>query len=100
MSVESSEQGGKARRSWGAKLPHRLWAVVGLAAIGAAACGSTSTSTTGAAVANINPTTWNTSTVSWLTKNVNATGTAPSTPTGTLSLAGSTDVSGSSRPPG
>ncbi len=100
MSVESSEQGGKARRSWGAKLPHRLWAVVGLAAIGAAACGSTSTSTTGAAVANINPTTWNTSTVSWLTKNVNATGTAPSTPTGTLSLAGSTDVSGSLDPQG
>ena len=100
MSVESSEQGGEARRGWGAKLPHRLWVVVGLAAIGAAACGSTSSSTTGAAVANINPTTWNTSTVSWLTKNVNDTGTPPSTPTGTLSLAGSTDVSGMLDPQG
>jgi len=100
MSVESSEQGGNARRGWGAKLPHRLWVVVGLAAIGAAACGSTSSSTTGAAVANINPTTWNTSTVSWLTKNVNDTGTPPSTPTGTLSLAGSTDVSGMLDPQG
>ena len=68
MSVESSEQGGKARRGWGAKLPHRLWVVVGLAAIGAAACGSTSSSTTSVStnVANINPTAWNTSTVSWL----------------------------------
>jgi peptide/nickel transport system substrate-binding protein len=101
MSVESSEQGGTARRGWGAKLPHRLWAVVGLAAIGAAACGSTSSSTTAStAVANINPTTWNTSTVSWLTKNVNDTGTPPSTPTGTLTLAGSTDVSGMLDPQG
>ena len=97
MSVEASERRG--RRDLGGKLRPRLWAVVGLAAIGAAACGGTS-STTGAAVANINPTNWNTSTVSWLGANVNDTGTAPSQPTGTLTLAGSTDVSGSLDPQG
>ena len=98
MSVEPSQR--KGRRDLGGKLPARLWVVVGLAAIGAAACGSTSSTTTGAAVANINPTSWNTSTVSWLANNVNAKGTAPSTPTGTLTLAGSTDVSGSLDPQG
>ena len=101
MSVEPSEWGGKARLAWGGKLPRRLWVLVGLAAIGAAACGSTSSSSSVTTnVANINPTSWNTSTVSWLTANANSTGTAPSTPTGTLSLAGSTDVSGTLDPQG
>jgi peptide/nickel transport system substrate-binding protein len=99
MTSEPSERGGKSRRDWAGKLPRRLWVVVGLAAIGAAACGSSS-ATTGAAVANINPTNWNTSTVSWLSANANSTGTAPSTPTGTLTLAGSTDVSGFLDPQG
>jgi peptide/nickel transport system substrate-binding protein len=97
MSAEPSER--KAHRGWGGKLPSRLWIAVGLAAIGAAACGSSST-TTGASVANIDPTNWNTSTVSWLAANVNHTGTPPSTPTGTLTLAGSTDVSGFLDPQG
>jgi hypothetical protein len=73
-----------------------------MAAIGAAACGSSSSSSspTSTNVANINPTSWNTSTVSWLAANANSKGTAPSTPTGTLSLAGSTDVSGTLDPQG
>ena len=99
MTSEPSERGGKARRAWGGRLPRRLWIVAGLAAIGAAACGSSSTTIT-TNVANINPTNWNTSTVSWLAANANSTGKAPSTPTGTLTLAGSTDVSGSMDPQG
>jgi peptide/nickel transport system substrate-binding protein len=43
---------------------------------------------------------FNESTVSWLAANVNDTGTPPSTPTGTLTLAGSTDVSGMLDPQG
>ncbi|MGO8685580.1 MAG: ABC transporter substrate-binding protein [Candidatus Dormibacteria bacterium] len=81
-------------------MPDRLWIVAGLAAIGAAACGTTSATPTSTNAANINPTSFNESTVSWLTKNVNATGTPPSTPTGTLTLAGSTDVSGMLDPQG
>jgi len=102
MSVEPSERSGKGRRDWGAHLPPRLWIVVGLAAMGAAACGSSSTTTgpTSTNAANINPTSFNESGVSWLKANVNATGTPPSTPTGTLSLAGSTDVSGMLDPQG
>ncbi|MGP8159943.1 MAG: ABC transporter substrate-binding protein, partial [Candidatus Dormibacteria bacterium] len=73
---------------------------MGLAAIGAAACGSSSATTSPPAAANINPTNWNTSTVSWLTANANSTGTAPTKPTGTLTLAGSTDVSGTLDPQG
>jgi peptide/nickel transport system substrate-binding protein len=101
MTSEPSERGGKARRAWGGRWADRLWLVVGLAAIGAAACGSSSSSSSSSTnVANINPTSFNESTVSWLAANVNAKGTPPSTPTGTLTLAGSTDVSGSLDPQG
>ena len=76
---------------------------MGLAAIGAAACGSTSTSpsTTGAAVANINPT--DLEHLDGLVarrQRQHQRSTAPSTPTGTLTLAGSTDVSGMLDPQG
>jgi peptide/nickel transport system substrate-binding protein len=73
--------------------------VVTIGAIGAAACGSSSSSG-GASSAAFDPTNFNTSTVSWLTANQNATGTAPTKPTGTLTIAGSTDVSGMLDPQG
>jgi peptide/nickel transport system substrate-binding protein len=101
MSSEPSDRRGKARQVGGGRPPNRLWILVGLAALGAAACGSSSASTSsGNGVANIDPTNWDTSTVSWLAANANATGTPPSTPTGTLTLAGSTDVSGFLDPQG
>jgi ABC-type transport system substrate-binding protein len=93
MSTEALARGGKARQGRGGKLPHRLWVVVALSAVGAAACGSTG-GASGSNAAAFNPASFNTSTVSWLAANVNATGTPPSTPTGTLTEAGSNDVSG------
>jgi peptide/nickel transport system substrate-binding protein len=104
MTSEPSERGGKVRRAWGGRLPGRLWPLVGLAAIAAAACGSSSSTSSSSPassnVANINPSNFNESGVSWLAANVNATGTPPSKPTGTLTLAGSTDVSGMLDPQG
>lgn len=103
MTSDSSVQGGPVRRSSGPRSFHRLWVLVGVGALVAAACGSSSTgssSSTFTSVVNINPTTWNASSVPWLSKNVNATGTPPSTPTGTLTMAGSIDVSGFLDPQG
>ena len=101
MTSESSSRSGAARPAGGLKLPRRAWTLVGLAALVAAACGSSSTAPpTSTNAANINPTSFNESAVSWLAANVNATGTPPSKPTGTLTLAGSTDVSGMLDPQG
>ena len=75
----------------------RTW-VVGVAAIGLAACGSSNSAK--AVPAQLNPLSFDTSSVSWLAANVNDTGTAPATPTGTLTLAGSVDVSGMLDPQG
>jgi ABC-type transport system substrate-binding protein len=66
---------------------------VGLAAVGVAACGSTtSNSPSSSAAADLfNPASFNTSSVSWLTANQNAGGSPVMG--GTLTMAGSTDVS-------
>jgi len=71
-------------------------AVLTTLAIALAACGSSSTSGNGNGnqfdPANFNP--------SWLTGNVNATGSPPSSPTGTLKIEGSIDLSASGDPQG
>lgn len=75
----------------------RVWVLAGFAAVAVAACGSASTtspSSPGSNLAAFDPTNFNTSSISWLSANVNKKGTPPTTPTGTLKLAGSTDVSG------
>ncbi len=79
-------------------LRRRLPKVVSFLAVGAiglTACGS-STPSGGGGPANtdlFNPANFNTSNVPWLTANQNATGTPPSTPTGTLKAVGSIDLS-------
>ncbi len=103
MTSDSSVQGGPVRRSPGPRPFHRWWVLVGVGALVAAACGSSSTGSSSSSSSNVtslNPTTWNESTVSWLKANVNDTGTAPSTPTGDLTLAGTIDVSGMLDPQG
>lgn len=67
--------------------------VIGFAAIGVAACGGGSTSSSTQASNLFDPASFNTSSVPWLAANVNATGTPPSTPTGTLTMAGAPDFS-------
>ena len=71
--------------------------VVALAALGAAACGSTTT--TKSEPANLfDPSTFNTANVTWLAANQNATG-APVNG-GTLQIEGSTDLSAAADPQG
>jgi ABC-type transport system substrate-binding protein len=98
MSSETWDGGGAARRALVLRTRSRLLALVGLGAIAAAACGSATSGTATPSgptnYANVDPANWNESTVSWLKANANSTGTAPSTPTGTLTMAGSNDVSG------
>ena len=98
MSTEALPRGGKLsglrrRRTWMVRV-----AAVGVGALGVAACGTGASSSGGASSAAFDPTNFSTSTVSWLTANQNATGTPPSKPTGTLTLAGSQDVSGMLNP--
>jgi peptide/nickel transport system substrate-binding protein len=83
----------RSRRTWIVGV-----ATVGIASIGLAACGSTSSATS--VPPQFNPTSFDTSTISWLAANVNDTGTPPSTPSGTLTIAGSEDVSGMLDPQG
>jgi hypothetical protein len=73
-----------------------VWVLAGFAAVAVAACGSASTTSPSSSsnLAAFDPTNFNTSSISWLSANVNKKGTPPTTPTGTLKLAGSTDVSG------
>ena len=75
----------------GGRRPKVFAGVVAVASVAVAACGS-STSPSGSQAANLfDPSQFNTSDVSWLSANQNATG-SPVTG-GTLTLAGSTDVS-------
>ena len=76
------------------KLPKYV-TFIAFAAIGVTACGSTTPSSGGGAANTdlFNPANFNTSNVSWLSANQNATGTPPSTPTGTLKAVGSIDLS-------
>ncbi|MBV8445504.1 MAG: hypothetical protein JOZ92_06265, partial [Candidatus Dormibacteraeota bacterium] len=67
----------------------KLATVVGVAAIGVAACGgSSSPSSSGNTLGLFDPSSFNTSNVSWLSANVNNTGSPPSSPTGTVILVG------------
>lgn len=100
MTSETSSPG--AAPSPMRRLPRRLW-VVGLAAMGVAACGTTSSSQSSSGIpAQFDPTSFNTSSVSWLAANQNAKGTPPSTPTGTLIMEGAenSDPSGKMDPQG
>jgi ABC-type transport system substrate-binding protein len=68
---------------------------LGVAALGVAACGGTSgASPTSSATPDIfNTANFNTSGIPWLKANINNNGSPPSTPTGTLTLAGGPDFS-------
>ena len=78
--------------------------VLAVAGIAVAACGGSGGSggsTGGSANADLfNPADFNTSNVSWLSANQNAKGSPPSSPTGTLKLVGSTDLSAAGDPQG
>jgi ABC-type transport system substrate-binding protein len=102
MTLDPSEERGAARRAPRLRPSHRWLVPIGLVALVAAACGGAggSPTPTSTNAANIDPTNWNTSTVPWLAANQNATGKKPTSPTGTLTLAGSTDVSGMLDPQG
>jgi ABC-type transport system substrate-binding protein len=102
MTWQISEWRGAVGRSPGGRARGgRLAVLAGVGAILAAACGSASTASPTASVApQFNPADFNESGISWLKANVNRTGTPPSTPTGTLTIAGSNDVSGMLDPQG
>ncbi len=72
------------------RLPRSV-SFIALAGLGVAACGGGSTTSSGAAAADLfNPTNFNTSNVSWLTANQNASGTPVQG--GTLKIVGSVDL--------
>ena len=87
----------------GSRVPRRRLAtsvgVVAFVAIGVAACGGGSTSSPSSSSSStsstnlFDPASFNESSVSWLKANVNNNGSPPSTPTGTLNIAGNPDLS-------
>jgi ABC-type transport system substrate-binding protein len=87
----SSFTGDKGDRAVQRRLPRSV-SFIALAGLGVAACGGGSTSSSGAAAADLfNPAQFNTSNVSWLTANQNASGSPVQG--GTLKVVGSIDLS-------